>query len=90
MTDYCFICGKYTDIEMHHVFGGPYRKASTKHGFIVPLCHWCHNEPPDGVHFNRENRNRLKQIAQREFERTHTRDDFRRTFGKSYLEDGND
>jgi hypothetical protein len=82
----CFFCTAWF-VEYHHVFGGPYRKKSTLYGYVVPLCRAHHNENPDGVHFNRENRNTLKRICQAHFEKTHTREEFIREFGKNYRED---
>ena len=83
--DSCYFCGRTDWIEYHHVFGGANRKKSTKYGFIVPLCHWCHNEP-GGVHHNKENRLLLRRIAQEEFEKNiGTREEFMRTFGRNYL-----
>ena len=80
----CYFCPTY-DIEHHHVFGGAYRKKSTLYGYVCPLCHAHHNEPPDGVHFHKGNRNLLKRICQRHFEVSHSRQDFIDTFGKSYI-----
>lgn len=87
MDDRCFFCGKTAPLERHHVFGGSYRKKSDKCGFVVYLCHWCHNEPPDGVHFNKDRRNYLKRIFQAKYEETHTREEFIAEFGKNYRED---
>ena len=87
MDDQCFFCHSHTWLEVHHVFGGAYRKKSEKYGFKVTLCHYCHNEPPDGVHFNKDRRNYLKRIYQAKFEETHTREEFIAEFGKSYAED---
>ena len=81
----CYLCGSYRNVEKHHVYSGPYRKASEKCGMTVDLCHWCHNEPPDGVHHNSEANKRLKREFQGIFEQTHSREEFRRVFGKSYL-----
>ncbi len=81
----CYFCGRTDWIETHHIFGGALRKKSDRYGFVINLCHWCHNEPPDGVHFNRKNNLILKRMAQRKFEETHSRDEFRRVFGKSYI-----
>ena len=39
-------------MEKHHIFGAANRKKSEKYGLTVDLCHWCHNEPPDGAHFS--------------------------------------
>ena len=81
----CHLCGSTWYVEKHHVFSGPYRKASEKHGMTVDLCHWCHNEPPDGVHHNSEVNKQLKAGFQGKFEETHSREEFRRIFGKSYI-----
>lgn len=81
----CYFCGRTDWIEQHHIFGGALRKKSERYGFVIDLCHWCHNEPPDGVHFNRKNDLILKRVAQRKFEETHTRDEFIKEFRKNYL-----
>lgn len=81
----CFRCKKYRPTEEHHIFGGPNRKLSEKYGLKVHLCHFCHNEKPDGVHFNRENELELKRIGQREFEKAYPNIDFLQTFGRNYL-----
>ena len=83
----CFICGSYQWIEIHHVFGGANRKLSEKYGLKVPLCHYCHNEPPNGVHFNKKNMRKLQAYAQAKA-MWHFRwsiDDFRAIFGRNYL-----
>ena len=54
---------------------------------MVRLCHYCHNEPPGGVHQNRENRRKLQALAQ-EKAMSHynwTIEDFIREFYKNYL-----
>lgn len=81
----CFICHSKNWLELHHIFGASNKKNSEKYGLMVYLCHWCHNEPPNGVHHNAENMRKLRAIAQKKFEENHTRDEFRRIFGKSYL-----
>ena len=83
----CCICGGHSWIEEHHVFGGANRKLSEKYGLKVYLCHWCHNEPPNGVHHNSENRQTLQRRAQENAMNHYgwTEDDFRRIFGKNYL-----
>lgn len=53
--DRCYICGRAEWIERHHIFNGTAnRKKSEKYGLTVHLCHWCHNEPPRGVHYNQD------------------------------------
>ena len=84
-TDRCYLCGRYGDLEWHHIFGGANRINSTKYGLVVPLCHSCHNEPPNGVHFNRENMDDLKADGQRKFESIESHEKFMEVFGENYL-----
>ena len=83
----CFICGSCRNLELHHVFGGANRKRSDKDGLTVYLCHACHNEPPNGVHFNRRNSDRLKALAQERWQEIYnkTKADFIKAYGKNYL-----
>ena len=81
----CYVCG-YPYTEVHHIFSGTAnRKLSDKYGFTVRLCHYHHNGPPDGAHFNRDFDLKLKRLAQSEYEKTRSRDDFIREFGKSWI-----
>lgn len=85
--DRCYICGSYRWIEWHHIFGASYRNKSTKYGLVIPLCHWHHNEPPNGAHFNTELDNHLRATAQRKAMERYgwTVDQFRKIFGKNYI-----
>lgn len=88
MSGKCFICGRYcSNTESHHIFGGPRRKKSEKFGLVVDLCHSCHNEPPNGAHFNAELMDELHKYGQRKAmeEQGWTIPDFIREFGKNYL-----
>jgi hypothetical protein len=81
----CFVCHTTYGLECHHVIGGSAnRKQSELHGLKVWLCAE-HHRGNSGVHFNRELDLSIKMFAQTEFEKTHTREDFIRIFGKSYL-----
>ena len=80
----CHLCGSYSNIEIHHVYGNAYRKKSTEYGMVTPLCASCHRGP-QGVHQNEELNKRLKAGYQGKFEETHSREEFRRIFGKSYI-----
>ena len=88
----CFLCGKYGQTESHHIFGGAFRKKSEQYGLKVNLCHYCHNEPSNGAHYNLFVSQYLKQIAQKEAMSRYkwTVNDFRTKFGKSWLEEEND
>lgn len=84
----CYLCGRIGSTEEHHIFeGSGRRKLSELYGLKCNLDHWCHNEPPDGVHFNKEKDLELKARAQKVAMNYYgwTVDDFRRLFRKSYL-----
>lgn len=83
----CYICGSVRWIEIHHIYGAAYRNRSEQYGLTVPLCHYCHNEPPNGVHFNKEIRRKLQAKAQKIAMRHYkwSIEDFRERFGRNYL-----
>jgi hypothetical protein len=86
-TDRCFICGAPRGLEWHHVFGGAMRDKSEKYGLKVRLCHYCHNEPPNGVHQNKDHRLKLQAYVQGKAMEHYgwTVEDFRKEFYKSYV-----
>lgn len=81
----CYICGSTVWLERHHIYFSFNRKKSEQNGFVVYLCHRHHNEPPDGVHFNLDVDNELKQICQAEYEKTHSHQEFMKLIGRNYL-----
>ena len=84
----CYISHRKDRLESHHIFGGSNRKNSEKYKLKVWLTHEWHNEPPYGVHHNKELMQKLHEVGQREFEENHgTREDFMRIFGRNYLDD---
>lgn len=85
--DVCFLCGGYGATEWHHIFGGANRKKSEHYGLKVRLHHDCHNEPPEGVHFNKDKMQYLHEEGQRAAMKKYgwSIDKFRRMFGKNYL-----
>ena len=77
-----------------HIFGAANRKHSEEDGLVVDLCHACHNEPPDGVHFNKNMMQILHEFGQRKWmidqiEKGMTAEEAKRAFmqryGKNYL-----
>lgn len=83
----CYICGSHQWIEIHHVFGAADRKTSDKYGLVVPLCHYCHNEPPNGVHQNKDIRRALQAKVQKKAMKHYGWDmeTWRSLFGRNYL-----
>lgn len=82
--DYCYFCGRPSEC-IHEVFFGANRQISIKNGFCVGLCNNHHNATNESVHHNREMDLELKRLYQREYEKTHTREDFLKLIGRSYL-----
>lgn len=93
----CYICEhflgqacRYNYLEEHHIFYGTANRAkSEKYGLKVKLCMSHHKGNINGnkgaVHFNPEYDRKLKEIGQRKFEENHSREEFRKEFGKSWL-----
>ena len=88
----CFICGRAMTygpdrLELHHCFyGRPFRKYSDQYGLTVWLCgDSCHRNGKNAVHRNHAVDEEVKKIAQRKFEETHSREEFRQIFNKSVL-----
>ncbi len=81
----CFLCGRKTWLEWHHVFGGvANRKLSEEYGLKVGLCHECH-VGADGAQYDSEVNLRLKQEAQCAFEQIWGHDKWMMVFRKNYL-----
>lgn len=83
----CFVTkAQGIKLDRHEIyFGTANRKISKRNGFWVYLIPELHNMTSIGVHFNREFDLQLKASCQREFEKTHSREEFRELIGKSYL-----
>ena len=97
----CYLCmllhsnyAIYNYTEEHHIFFGTSKhKLSEKYGLKVYLCTHHHrgdiNGSKEAVHNNKENNNSnllLRAAGQREFEKTHTREEFREIFQENNLE----
>ena len=79
----CYLCGTYTFLDEHHIFGGSCRKMSDKYGLIVHLCRDCHMYIHDR---GGESMNYLHTKGQMVYEeKIGTREQFRRDFIRSYL-----
>lgn len=77
----CYYCHRKKQenekFDLHEVYGGSNRIRSIKYGLVVPLCRICHS--------NEEIINELRIQIQKEYEKTHTRDEFIEITGKSYI-----
>lgn len=88
----CFLCGRNgagDTLEWHHVFPSALRAKSERYGLVVPLCgNRCHRNGKKSAHRCKETQLMLKQWAQKKAmdENGWTIEDWRREFGKNYLE----
>lgn len=62
----------YYNVEKNEVYEGAKRSASIKYGFVSPFCQNHHEQ----FHNDREFALFYKRMFQREFEKTHTRNEF--------------
>lgn len=87
MRGNCFWCGRWDELERHHIFGGPNRKKSEKYNLVVDLCARCHREGPEAAHKNRDTALKLHQYGQRKYmeQKPATTEMFISEFGKNYL-----
>ena len=82
----CFLCGRTTGLERHHILGGPNRKLSEQYGLTCMLCGINHHrEGPESAHKNRQVSDSLKRLAQIAFEARYGHDEWMETFRKNYL-----
>ena len=78
----CEVCGRFDYLEEHHLIPGiANRKLSDKYGLKKKVCRPCHNK----IHNNKDLMEWSKQEGQKKFELTHSREEFIRIFGRSYL-----
>lgn len=74
----CDNCHKeFKHLDPHEVYGGSNRKRSIEHGFVKMLCRKCHGD--------NKVLQQLRINTQKEFEKTHTREEFIKIIGKSYI-----
>ncbi len=83
----CAVCGWTLNLEKHHIFfGRANRPISEQYGCWIYLCHMHHTGSLQSVHHSREMDLHWKKKAQLEWEKQFgSREDFIKTFGRSYL-----
>lgn len=80
----CFVCHGVHDLERHHIFNGPWRSKSESDGLWIWLCHEHHAQVTEFYPM----RLKLKQMGQRVYEeQIGTRQEFRKRYGKYYIEE---
>jgi hypothetical protein len=80
--EHCFVCGTTQNLQEHHCFHGTAnRKQADKFRLTVPLCFDCHNELHNK---NTELDRHIMQLAQIEFEKNFSFEEFMKIFKKNY------
>lgn len=77
----CCICGSSKSVEINEIFEGSYRSLSIKYGMITPFCQLHHN----AFHNDRLMNLYYKAMFQKEFEKTHSQEEFIKIFKKNYV-----
>lgn len=77
----CCYCGSETGIEKNEVFEGAYRQTSIRLGMVAPFCHKHHRKFHNDRLFNLK----YKVLFQREYEKTHSHDEFMDIFKQDYI-----
>ena len=62
-------------------FGGRNRQASMKYRLVIPVCRKCHKKIPNDESL----RQKLYEVAKKEFKKNYKSENFIEIFGKSYI-----
>ncbi len=83
----CYLTDRTDNLHKHHIFfGHGNRSISDKNGFWVWLTADRHNMTIDSVHHNKALDLMLKIECQKEYEKTHSREEFMALIGRNYLD----
>lgn len=76
------VCGRRGETQIHHVYGGAYRKRSEAYDFVLEVCPECHRRIHDTSLGER-----LKRVFQERWEATHRggHEEWMRLMGRSWL-----
>lgn len=77
----CCNCGSTIGIELNEIYEGAYRRRSIEHGAVAPMCHNCHKKFHNDSTFNLH----YKVLFEKEFLKTHSKEEFIRIFGQDYI-----
>lgn len=79
-SGFCQACGKWSSrLDPHEIYGGSNRLRSIKHGFVKDICRLCHDDEEKILELRKE--------VQQEYEKAHSREEFIKLIGWSYLRD---
>jgi hypothetical protein len=76
----CLHCGRRGVTQIHHIYYGSYRNRAEKADFVIELCPECH-----ALMHNTPLGDKLKRSFQQKYEETHSREEFLKKMGRSWL-----
>lgn len=82
----CFITGARQNLDKHHIYHGPRRKAADEYGCWVWLRHDIHMM----LHSKGLYDDDLKAVCQYRFEQIYSHEEFMKVFGKNYIQEDAD
>ena len=86
LNDKCYFSGAPKEMcEVHHIWGAGLRRTSERWGMKVYLRPDWHRNELYSTHINEETDLKLKQYAQREFEKLYDHEFFMELFGENYI-----
>lgn len=77
----CCNCGSKMGVEKNEVFEGAYRQISIRLGMVAPMCWRCHQQFHNDIMFNLF----YKVMFEKEYLKTHTKEEFIKAFGQDYI-----
>lgn len=79
--DYDKRINRYTVVAKNEVFEGSFRLRSIGLGMITPFCIFCHDKFHHNTIFNLS----YKVMFEKEYLKTHTKEEFIKVFGQDYI-----
>ena len=79
--DYDERINMYTVVSKNEVFEGSFRQRSIDFGMITPFCIFCHDKFHHDTIFNLS----YKVMFEKEYLKTHTKEEFIKVFGQDYI-----
>ena len=83
----CYFTSRTDNLHKHHIFFGTgNRKVSEDNGFWIWITgEWHNQDSRKDIHSNMQLDLRVRMQCQRKYEETHSRQEFRKLIGESYL-----
>ena len=78
----CYVCGD-TNVELHHMM--EQKKLAEEDGLVIWLCPMHHRISNNSAHMNKEFREELHRMAQRQYLKHHQVSEWMARYGQNYI-----